>query len=123
MLNAYERRLALSYLANMFARLDRNRTEGKSLVEWLEENAALIASGARSSERMRKTASTAAVSVGNWCTLRKLVQKASVASADALPDHMGRRLGRLAEASVSRRWMSPCLRFSCATKRSRLSSP
>ncbi len=98
MLNAYERRLALSYLANMFARLDRNRTEGKSLVEWLEENAALIASGARSSERMRKTASTAAVSVGNWCTLRKLVQKASVASADALPDHMGRRLGRLAEA-------------------------
>ena len=45
MLNACERRLALSYLANMLSRLDRARTAGENLAEWLEENAPLIARG------------------------------------------------------------------------------
>lgn len=66
MLNACERRLALSYLANMLSRLDRARTAGQNLAEWLEENAPLIVHGGRPIERMRKTASTAAVSAENW---------------------------------------------------------
>ena len=97
MLNAYERRLVLSYLASMLGRLNRNRSEGNNLAEWLEENAPLLASDARRTERLKRTASTATVSVKNWHALRALVAKASVKAADAPPDQMHRRLRRLGE--------------------------
>ena len=62
MLNAYERHLALSYLGNMLRRLRRTTAEAKKLAEWLEENASLIASDARSTERMKMAASTTPLS-------------------------------------------------------------
>ena len=97
MLNAYERRLALFYLTNMLRRLRRTTSESKNLAEWLEENASVIASGARSTERMRTTASTTPLSARNWRTLRNLIEKESVATADVSPDPMGCRLRRLGE--------------------------
>ncbi len=97
MLNAYERHLALSYLGNMLRRLRRTTAEAKKLAEWLEENASLIASDARSTERMRTTASTTPLSARNWRTLRNLIEKESVATEDVSPDPMGCRLRRLGE--------------------------
>ena len=97
MLNAYERRLALFYLANMLRRLRRTTSEAKNLAEWLEENASLIAGGTRSTERMRTTTSTTPLSARNWRTLRNLIEKESVATEDESPDPMGCRLRRLGE--------------------------
>ena len=97
MLNPYERRLVLCYAARMLARLNRNRTEGRDLAEWLEENAPLIGGKARWIARLKGTASTATSSVRNWQALRELIEKASVKATHAPPDQVGRRLRRLGE--------------------------
>lgn len=97
LLNAHERRLALSYLANMLARLRRTTPEAKNLVEWLEENASLIARNARATERMKSIASTGVLPARNWRSLRNFVEKESGAAVDVSPDQMGYRLRRLGE--------------------------
>ena len=97
MLNAYERRLVLHYVACMLARLNRNRSEAKDLAEWLEENAPLIGGKARWIARLKETASTATSSVRNWQTLRELIEKASVKATHTPPDQPSRRLRRLGE--------------------------
>ena len=98
MLHAYERRLALFYLANMLRRLRRTTSEAKKLAEWLEENASLIARDARSTERMRMITSATALPARNWRALRNLIEKESVAAANSSPDQMGCRLRRLGQA-------------------------
>ena len=98
MLHAYERRLALFYLANMLRRLRRTTSEAKKLAEWLEENASLIARDARSTERMRMIASATALPARNWRALRNLIEKESAAAANISPDQMGCRLRRLGQA-------------------------
>ena len=97
MLNSHERHLALSYLANMLGRLRRKRAQAANLLEWLADNAAPFASGARTGERIAVAASNAAESAPNWRELRRLVDKTRRAAADAAPDLMGRRLRRLGE--------------------------
>lgn len=97
MLNSHERHLALSYLANMLGRLPRKRAQAANLLEWLADNAAPLASGGRSGERIAVAASNAAESTANWRELRRLVDKARRAASDAAPDRMGRRLWRLGE--------------------------
>ena len=98
MLHAYERHLALFYLANMLRRLRRTTSEAKKLAEWLEENASLIARDARSTERMRTIASATALPARTWRALRNLIEKESVAAANISPDQMGCRLRRLGQA-------------------------
>ncbi|MDE0349142.1 MAG: AAA family ATPase [Gammaproteobacteria bacterium] len=97
MLNSHERHLALSYLANMLGRLRRKRAQAANLLEWLADNAAPLASGGRSGERIAVAASNASESPANWRELRRLVDKARRAASDAPPDVMGRRLRRLGE--------------------------
>ena len=97
MLSAYERRLALFYLANMLRRLRRTTSAAKNLAEWLEENASLIAKDARSTGRMRMVASTTPLPARNWRALRNLIEKESAATSDVSPDPMGHRLRRLGE--------------------------
>ena len=97
MLNAYERRLALFYLANMLRRLRRTMSEATKLAEWLEENASLIASDARSTKRMKMAASTTPLPIRSWRALRNHIEKESVAAANISPDQMGCRLRRLGE--------------------------
>ena len=96
--NSHERRLALRYLATMLGRLNRKRAQAASLVEWVADNAAPFATGARSVERIATAASKAMDSSANWRALQSVVDKTRRAASDATPDLMGRRLCRLADA-------------------------
>ena len=94
MLNSHERHLALSYLANMLARLRRKR---RTCWSGWRTTPRRSPAGARTGERIANAASNAAESPANWRALRRLVDKARLAASDAAPDLMGRRLRRLGE--------------------------
>ena len=112
MLTNYERRLAVSYLANAVSSVHRDSPEASELVDWVSENADLLGLATPVIElcegRPRRRKATSGLSKRQWGDLRNLVLEARQAGgrrarADRLAVRL-RNLGRemqLSKADVA----------------------
>ena len=102
MLNAYQRRLLFSYLANSAGRLDRRDPAAAELVSWAVDNAGVLEleTAHEAPARRRRRAATgdeSGLKKRAWTDFGKSLGAKARATAKAKPDLTARRLRRLAD--------------------------
>ena len=102
MLNAYEQRLIVFYLANAAAALHHREREASDLAEWIADRENRTAVGGRkrrSTIRAGKRGRDEEMSGGKWRSLRDALREEYSAARKARPDRTGQRLRRLAKTT------------------------